>query len=67
MISRFQKPSPKFFVRLMKIGVAIGAVGGALIAAPVGLPVAVITIGGYLVVAGSITVAISGLTTTDDK
>lgn len=51
---RLAKPTPKFFRDLRNIGIGLGAVGGALLTAPVVLPAAVISLGGYLVVTGSV-------------
>jgi len=44
----------------------VAAVGGAIVTAPVALPFAVVTIGGYLTVAGGVLSAISQITV-DDK
>ena len=41
------------------IGLALAAASGALLAAPVALPAAVITAAGYLAVAGSVVTAVS--------
>ncbi|WP_317129430.1 hypothetical protein [Litoribacter populi] len=40
----------------------LAAVGGTLLAAPVALPVAIITAAGYAVVAGSVLAAVSQVT-----
>jgi len=60
---RLTKPTPPFFKRLRTIGIALAAVAGAILTAPVALPTMVITIAGYAVVAGSVATAISQLTT----
>lgn len=65
IINRAKAPTPKFFKVLRTIGLAIATVGGTILAAPVALPVMVTTIGGYLVVAGSVASAVSQLTTTE--
>jgi ABC-type xylose transport system permease subunit len=67
LLERWNAPTPKFWKRVQKIGLAAGAVGAVLIAAPIALPAAVVTIGGYLVTAGSITAALSQLTVEDTK
>jgi hypothetical protein len=46
---------------------ALAAVGGTIIAAPIVLPAIVTTIGGYVAVAGGVLSATSQLTTTDDS
>jgi hypothetical protein len=67
LIKRAKAPIPKFFKVLRNIGLALAAVGGTILAAPIGLPVIVTTIGGYLAVAGGVLSAASQLTTTDDS
>ena len=60
--TRWNSPTPIFWKKIQRIGLAVGAVGAVLVAAPVALPAAVVTIGGYMVTAGSITAALSQLT-----
>ena len=59
IIQRAQAPTPKFFRILRTVGLALAAVGGSILAAPVALPAAVLTIAGYLTVAGSVIGAVS--------
>ena len=66
VIKRAKAPTPKFFKVLRNIGLVIATVGGTILAAPVALPVAVTTIGGYLAVAGGVVSAVSHLTTQKD-
>jgi len=56
---RLQAPTPKFFRVLRNIGIALAAAGGVILTAPISLPVAVVTIGGYLTVAGGVMTAVS--------
>jgi hypothetical protein len=63
LIKRAKAPTPKFFKVLRNIGLALAAVGGTILAAPIALPVVVTTVGGYLAVAGSVVSAVSQLTT----
>lgn len=56
---RITSPTPSFFKRIRNIGLTLGAIGGALLAAPVTLPAAVITVAGYLVTAGLVASAVS--------
>ena len=63
LIKRAKAPIPKFFKVLRNIGLALAAVGGTVLAAPVALPVVITTIGGYLAVAGGVLSAVSQLTT----
>ena len=67
IIKRAKAPTPKFFKVLRTVGLALAAVGGTILAAPIILPVIVTTIGGYVAVAGSVLSAASQLTTTDDS
>lgn len=59
LTERLQAPTPKFFRVLRNIGIALAAAGGVILTAPIGLPVAVVTIGGYLTVAGGVMTAVS--------
>lgn len=67
IIKRAKSPTPKFFKVLRNIGLALAAVGGTILAAPIALPVVVTSIGGYLAVAGGVISAVSQLTTTTGK
>ena len=67
IIKRAKAPTPKFFKVLRNIGLALAAVGGTILAAPIALPVVVTSIGGYLAVAGGVVSAVSQLTTTTEK
>ena len=59
IMKRMQAPTPKFFRILRTVGIALAAVGGTLLTAPVALPAAVITIAGYISVAGAVMTAVS--------
>ena len=67
IINRAKAPTPKFFKVLRNVGLALAAVGGTILAAPIALPAILTTIGGYVAVAGGVLSAASQLTTTDDK
>jgi len=66
LVERAKSPTPKFFRVLRSIGLALLAISGSVIAAPVALPVAVITVAGYVAVAGGVIAAVSQITV-DDK
>lgn len=66
IINRAKAPTPKFFKVLRNIGLVLAAVGGTILAAPVALPVAIVSIGGYIAVAGGVISAVSQLTSTKD-
>lgn len=59
LIERLKAPTPKFFRVLRNVGLALAAAGGALLTAPIALPVAVITLAGYITVAGGVITAVS--------
>uniref|UniRef100_UPI00404A9BF8 hypothetical protein n=1 Tax=Flavobacterium sp. TaxID=239 RepID=UPI00404A9BF8 len=67
IIKRATAPTPKFFKVLRNLGLTLATVGGVVLTAPIALPIAVTTIGGYLAVAGGVLTASSQLTTTDDS
>jgi len=54
-----QKPTPKFFRKVRNAGLAIGAVGLAITNAPVVMPVVLLKVGTYLVIAGAVASAVS--------
>lgn len=63
VVKRAKAPTPKFFKVLRNIGLALAAVGGTVLAAPIALPVVVTSVAGYLAVAGGVISAVSQLTT----
>ena len=67
IINRAKAPTPKFFKVLRTIGLALAAVGGTILAAPVALPIVLTSVGGYLAVAGGVVSAVSQLTTTQEN
>ena len=62
---RYKKPTPPFFRKLRNIGIALAAAGGAIIAAPIALPAAVITVATYMTVAGTVATAVSQAVVSD--
>ena len=66
IIDRLTSPTPSFFAKLRNIGLILAAISGAIIAAPMALPAAVITIAGYVAVAGSVVSAVSQATVQQD-
>ena len=59
VIERVKAPTPKFFRTLRNIGLALAAVGGAILAAPIAIPASLITIAGYVTLAGGVMRAVS--------
>jgi uncharacterized membrane protein HdeD (DUF308 family) len=62
IVARAKAPTPKFFRVFRSIGLALLAISGSLIAAPVVLPTAVVAVAGYLAVAGGVISAVSQIT-----
>jgi hypothetical protein len=67
LLERAASPTPTFFQKLRNIGLALAAASAAIIAAPVALPTIVITIAGYLAVAGTVVSAVSQVTVPGDQ
>jgi uncharacterized membrane protein HdeD (DUF308 family) len=69
VVERVKAPTPKFFKILRTIGLALATVGGALLAAPIALPAAVISVAGYVALAGGVMTAVSqtAVDTTNSK
>ncbi|MGB4971385.1 MAG: hypothetical protein WBO32_01930 [Cyclobacteriaceae bacterium] len=59
IIERVKAPTPKFFKVLRTVGLSVIAAGGVLMTAPVSLPAGVISLAGYLTVAGTVMTAVS--------
>lgn len=65
IIGRWKSDTPTFFKKLRAIGITLGSIGGIIVAAPVALPAAIVTIGGYMIVGGSVIASVSQLTKQD--
>ena len=66
LLDRVVSPTPTFFQKLRSIGLALAATSGAIIAAPVALPTIIVTVAGYLAVAGTVLSAVSQITVPGD-
>jgi len=66
LLDRVVSPTPTFFQKLRSIGLALAAMSGAIIAAPITMPAIVVTIAGYLAVAGTVLSAVSQITVPGD-
>lgn len=66
IIDRLKSPTPKFFKIVRTVGLVLAAAGGALVASPIAIPAAIVTVGGYLIVAGSVATAISQAVTNNE-
>lgn len=56
---RCGQDTPPFFKKLRTIGLVVAAAGTAVVSSPVALPAAVIAIGSYLIVGGTVASAVS--------
>ena len=59
VVERALAPTPKWFKILRTVGIALATIGGSIIAAPVALPVGLVSAAGYLVLGGSIISVVS--------
>ncbi|WP_055435790.1 hypothetical protein [Lacinutrix algicola] len=66
IVERYKKPTPKFFRTLRNIGIALATAGGAIVAAPITLPVLLVTVATYMTVAGTVVTAVSQAVTIDE-
>ncbi|HOX81967.1 MAG TPA: hypothetical protein PLJ60_06110 [Chryseolinea sp.] len=67
LIERIKAPTPKFFRVLRNVGMVLAAAGGALLASPIALPIVVVTVAGYLTVAGAVVTAVSQTAVEDES
>ena len=66
LIERIKAPTPKFFRKLRKIGLILGATSAGILAAPLALPVGLGTVAGILTVAGGVITAVSQTAVDED-
>ena len=66
IVERIKAPTPKFFKILRSIGLVLLAISGTILAAPVALPVALVSAAGYVAVAGGVISAVSQMTVNDE-
>jgi uncharacterized membrane protein HdeD (DUF308 family) len=67
IVERIKAPTPKFFKILRSIGLALLAISGTVMAAPIVLPVTVVTVAGYMAVAGGVISAVSQMTIAEEN
>jgi hypothetical protein len=67
ILERVKAPTPKFFRILRLVGLSLAAAGGVIVAAPVALPIAIVSAGSYMIVAGSVATAVSQVTIKSDN
>ena len=56
---RCKKETPPFFKKLRTAGIVLAAIGTSILAAPIALPALAVTIGGYLILGGTVITAVS--------
>lgn len=66
IVRRIQAPTPRFFKKLRIVGLALAAISGGILTAPVVLPAAITTLATYLAVAGGIISAVSQITVDEE-
>ena len=66
LIDRLKSPTPRFFKILRNVGLGLAAAGGVIVASPIAIPALIVTIGGYLIVAGSVATAVSQAVTVNE-
>lgn len=64
---RWSAKTPKFWKRVQKVAITLGAVAGVLIAAPITLPAAVVTVASYAITAGTVAATLSQLTVENNE
>jgi hypothetical protein len=67
IIKRAKAPTPKFFKVLRTVGLVLAGIGGSILAAPIELPLLIMSLGGYMTVAGGVISAVSQVTIEDSK
>jgi len=71
IVKRLNSPTPKFFKKVIKVGISVGAIGIAILGAPTAipgfvLPVVIGKVAGYMVAVGTVSAAVAK-TAVDDK
>ena len=62
LFQRLKAPTPKLFKTFRNIGLGLAAASAAIMTAPVAIPAAIVTIAGYVAVAGAVMTALSQMT-----
>ena len=62
MKERWCAKTPKFWKKVQRIAITVGAVAGVIIAAPITLPAALVTVATYAITAGTVAATLSQLT-----
>jgi hypothetical protein len=62
LAKRWKAKTPKFWKGVQRIGLGLGIIGGSIMAAPVTLPAAVVSVASYLITIGGVSATLSQLT-----
>ena len=66
LVERIIVPTPKFFMILRSIGLALLVVRATVVAAPIVLPATVLTVAGHMAVAGGVISAVIQMTVAEE-
>jgi len=64
---RWKARTPRFWKKVQRVAIVLGAAAAMIVAAPIALPAAVITVAGYVVTAGTVAATLSQLTVDNYK
>ena len=64
---RWKSKTPCFWKKVQKVAIALGAAATIIVAAPITLPAAVVTVAGYVITAGTVAATLSQLTVENYK
>lgn len=67
IIQRWTAPTPKFWKKVQRVAITLGAVAGVILTAPVSIPATVITVAGYVATAGTVAATLSQLTVDNNE
>jgi len=59
VVQRVKAPTPKFFKILRTIGLSLAVAGGTVVASPIAIPAAVVSVASYVILAGTVITAVS--------
>jgi hypothetical protein len=63
---RWSGKTPKFWKKVQRVAIKLGAIATVIVAAPIALPAAVVTVATYTIVAGTVAATLSQLTIEDN-
>lgn len=67
LVKRVTSKTPPFFKKVRNLGLILAAVSGAILAAPVALPSAIVAAAGYVALAGGVMSAVSQTTVVNEQ